>query len=247
MLRAGDAFHWVVNAFPASRVEVPPQDDGFTVEETNRPLPLGEASLAALLDRSVPVGPDRPPGRMPVFVPRRILDETFALAGDAGDVETGGALLGALRRDGNAGDVFVEITAQVPAAHTVADSTRVTFTPATWAAVQAAIALRGRSELLAGWWHLHPDACRLRGCPRERRARCAAASPFFSAEDVHLHTTCFPSAWHVALLVSDSTLRGMTWSLFGWSQGMVGARGFHVLDDRPTGGAVHAAHAAPGF
>jgi hypothetical protein len=167
-------------------------------------------------------------------------------------VETGGVLVGRLRRDGGPhaapAALFVEITAQVPAPHTQAQSTKLTFTAETWAAVQAAITLRRQGELMLGWWHFHPDFCRLRRCPAERRAGCAGASPFFSAEDVHLHATCFPSAYHVALLVSDSTPDGMSWSLFGWSQGMVTARSFHVLADSPTAtGGSHATHAAPGF
>jgi proteasome lid subunit RPN8/RPN11 len=185
-----------------------------------------------------------------VFLPRRVLDEAVASARRAGDVETGGVLVGRLRRDGASAPpgLFVEITAQVPAPHTRAESTRLTFTAETWAAVQAAITLRRRGEVMLGWWHSHPDFCRLRHCPEERRAACPGAAPFFSPEDVHLHATCFPSAYQVALLVSDSTPDGMTWSLFGWAQGMVTARGFHVVADDPTtGGEFHATHVAPGF
>ena len=249
VLRAGDAFRYVISAFPAPRAE--PQTDGFSVEEIVQPLPLAGAPLASFFGNSVPAGPDEPVGRLPVFLPRRVLDEAVESARQAGDMETGGVLVGKLRRDSGghaaAPDIFVEITAQVPAPHTLSQSTKLTFTAETWAAVQAAITLRRRNELMLGWWHFHPDFCRLRNCPVERRAHCPGASPFFSAEDVHLHATCFPSAYHVALLISDRTPDGMTWSLFGWSQGMVTARGFHVLTDFPTGGAPHATHAAPGF
>ena len=63
---------------------------------------------------------------------------------------------------------------------------------------------------------------------------CTAANPFFSVEDVHLHATCFPSAHQVALLVSDSTAAGgLTSSMFGWFQGQVVPRGFHVLRREP--------------
>jgi proteasome lid subunit RPN8/RPN11 len=250
VLQAGDSFRYVISAFPATRVDGR-QADGFSVEEIVQPLPLTDAPLASFFARSLPAGPDEPAGRVPVFMPRRVLDETVEIARQAGDVETGGVLVGKLRRDSGghaaAPEIFVEITAQVPALHTVSQSTRLTFTAETWAAVQAAVTLRRQNELMAGWWHLHPDFCRLRNCPVERRARCPGASPFFSAEDVHLHATCFPSAYHVALLISDRTPEGMTWSLFGWSQGMVGARGFHVLDDPPTGGGAHATQSASGF
>jgi len=237
VLHAGDTYRWIVSAFPAADE---PEPDGFSLEEIAQPLPVADGSLASFIGRSTAAGSEEATGPLPVFLPERVLDEAVARARDAGDVETGGVLVGRLRRDGDPGKdapgIFVEITAQVPAPHTVSQSARLTFTAETWSAVQAAIALRRQNELMLGWWHYHPDFCRLRNCPPERRARCSGASPFFSAEDVHLHATCFPCAYHVALLVSDSTADGMTWSLFGWSQGMVTARGFHVLADAPRGG-----------
>ena len=125
-----------------------------------------------------------------------------------------------------------------------ATSTRMTFTPGTWAAARTALAARGRGELLCGWWHSHCDWCRLRNCPLERRRTCTASHPFFSREDVHLHAACFPAGYHVALLVSDSAATGgLTVSAFGWSQGMVVARGLHVLPAVQAAsekGAVHA-------
>jgi len=251
VLQAGDVFRYVISAFPVPAVA--PADalpaNGFSVEEIVQPLPLADAPLASFFAQAVVAGPDEPTGHLPVFLPRRVLDEAVAAAREAGDVETGGVLVGKLRRDSGARDgaapeIFVDVSAQIPALHTRSQSTKLTFTAETWAAVQVALTLRRRDELMLGWWHFHPDFCRLRDCPVERRARCTGASPFFSAEDVHLHATCFPSAYHVALLISDSTAAGgLTWSLFGWSQGMVTARGFHVLTDNPTGGAFHATHA----
>ena len=251
VLKAGDLFRYVISAFPATNgaVAEEPQAGGFSVEEVVRPLPLAEAPLAALLDRSAVAGPDEPADPVPVFLPHRVLDEAMESARQAGDVETGGVLVGKLCRDsaGRAGatrEIFVEVSAQIPAPHTRSQSTKLTFTADTWAAVRAALALRRREELMLGWWHFHPDFCRLRNCPPERRARCTGASPFFSAEDVHLHATCFPSAYQIALLISESTAAGgMTWSLFGWSQGMVTARGFHVLRDDPKGKNAHATYA----
>jgi proteasome lid subunit RPN8/RPN11 len=250
VLKAGDLFRYVVSAFPTIRADEP-QADKFAVEEIVQPLPLTDAPLDSFLAHSVLTGPDEPAGHMPVLLPRRVLDEAMDAARQAGDVETGGVLVGKLRRDSGgraaAPEIFVEITAQIPAPHTLSQSTKLTFTAETWAAVQAAITLRRGGEIMAGWWHYHPDFCRLRDCPVERRANCPGASPFFSAEDVHLHATCFPSAYHVALLISDKTPDGLVWSLFGWSQGMVAARGFHILSNNPEGGAPHATHAAPGW
>jgi proteasome lid subunit RPN8/RPN11 len=248
MLQAGASFRYVVSAFPVADATAvgEPQSGGFSIEEIVQPLALAEASLGPFLRDAVFAGAREPAGHVPVFVPRRVLDEAVELARAAGDFETGGVLVGSLRRDASAPEVFVEVTAQIPAPHTLSRSTKLTFTGETWAAVQAALDLRKRKEIMLGWWHFHPDFCRLRNCPMERRKRCTGASPFFSAEDVHLHATCFPSAYHVALLISDSTAAGgMTWSLFGWSQGMVTARGFHVLNEK--GDDAHATHATPGF
>ncbi len=251
VLQAGEVFRYVLSAYPASPAGSPaePEVEGFQVEEVTQPLPLDDAPLPAFLAGAGTVT-DGESGGLPVFLPQRVLDEAMALARAAGDVETGGVLVGKLHRDcapsdGGVPEIFVEITAQIPAPHTRSQANKLTFTADTWAAVHAALALRRLDELMLGWWHLHPDFCRLRGCPPERRARCTAASPFFSAEDVHLHATCFPSAYQIALLISDSTATGLTWSAFGWRQGMVSARPVHVLRTH-EGGSTHARHAAAG-
>jgi proteasome lid subunit RPN8/RPN11 len=249
-LEAGEVFRYLVSAFPvaAETGPAPLADDGLAVEEVVRPLPLVDEPIAGFFDRAVCSGPEEEAaGSMPVFVPRGILDEATALARGAGDVETGGVLVGKLHRDSGGGtagarEIFVEVTAQVPAVHAVSRPTKLTFTAETWAAVRAAVALRRRDEQIFGWWHSHPDFCRLRGCPLERRRDCIVSSPFLSKEDVHLHAACFPQAYQVALLVSDSAATGgMTSTLFGWSQGMVAARAFHVLE-----GGSHATLTATG-
>jgi hypothetical protein len=253
VLASGDVYRWVVTALPTVAAGGGCPEDDFVVEEIVRPLPLAGGSLAEFAGRARAAGASgSDQGRMPVFVPRAVLDEAEDLARAAHDVETGGVLVGRLCRDDVADGagppaLFLDVTAQIAAPHTRAESARLTFTADTWAAVQAALTLRRRDEVPVGWWHYHPDWCRLRGCPPERRERCPGASAFFSAEDVHLTRTCFPAGHHVALLVSDSTPAGLAWSMYGWWQGMVSARGFHVLDDHPMEGATHAAHAAPGF
>ena len=63
-------------------------------------------------------------------------------------------------------------------------------------------------------------------------ARCAR--PFLSAEDLHLTASVFSAGHQLALLISDS-IGGSTASLYGWSEGLVVARDFHVISrkERP--------------
>jgi hypothetical protein len=237
VLKGGDVYTWTLSAYPVAAEEKAAEDDGdFAVEDVPQPLPLDTAPLGALIAHATAVDvpeDDRP--HVPVFVPQRVLDEAVALCREAHDVETGGILVGKLHRDASAAtpeaaDLFLEVTAQIPAQHTVSAATKLTFTGETWAAVRAALALRRQNECMLGWWHYHPSFCRLRDCPPERRASCDGANPFFSADDVQLHATCFPAGHHIALLISEGN-RGdaLARSLFGWWQGMVVARGFHVL------------------
>ena len=231
LLQRGDTFQYVVSAFadpPQVRAAQTLTAD-FSVEDVVQPLPLRESSMAALLPAEVDSRGKHTAGDVAVFVQQTVVDEALALAERAGDVETGGILVGFLHRDASIPDIFVEVTAQIAAPHTNAATTKLTFTPDTWTAVRAALALRKRGELMVGWWHYHPDFCRLRECPEEKRRQCTASSAFFSSEDVALHTALFARAYNTALLISDSAATGLTASLFGWRQGMVAARGFYII------------------
>jgi proteasome lid subunit RPN8/RPN11 len=163
-------------------------------------------------------------GEMPLFIAREVIDQAMEMSQRAGDVEVGGVLVGRLRHDASVPEIFVEVTGLIPAQHTLASATKVTFTPETWAAVDAAIALRRRNEVKAGWAHFHPMFCRQ--CSADRRANCIFNKPFFSDEDCHLHRVCFSRAHHVALLVSDTPAEGMVITTYGWSKGMMKERGF---------------------
>jgi hypothetical protein len=229
-LKSGEPFRYLVSAFPrVTGVPVDVASGDFAVEDIVQPLPLDEASLESYLRGATAVDGFEAGVDVPVFVPQEILDEALALAAAAGDVETGGVLVGRLHRDRAVPEVFVEVTAQIAAPHTEASATKLTFTAETWAAVRAALALRRGNDLMIGWWHHHPDFCRLRGCPIERRRVCTASSAFFSAEDVQLHRAIFARAFHIALLISDSAATGLTSALYGWRRGIVVGRGFHVL------------------
>jgi proteasome lid subunit RPN8/RPN11 len=231
-LQRGEVFRYLLTARagePQALAE--PEPGGFSVEEIEQPLPLDEQSLEEFFRGSIPSGTETVGEDMPVFIPRHVLDEATALARKAGDFETGGVLVGKLHRDRSVPEIFVEITALIPAAHTEAGATKLTFTAETWAAVRTAIALRKRGEAMTTWFHSHVDFCRLRNCPVERRKDCDAARPFLSAEDLHLHAACFGRAFHTALLISESTADGYTASLFGWRHGLVVPRAFHIIED----------------
>ena len=123
-------------------------------------------------------------------------------------------------------------TALIPAPHGISTATKFTFTPETWAAMDAAIRLRGRQEIPLAWLHTHPDWCR--ACPPDKRRDCKLTNAFFSAEDVLLHRTCFSRACHTAMLISESTAGALSVSFFGWREGLVAARGFHILKALPS-------------
>lgn len=228
VLQTGETFRYVVSAFASTARAPHAAGLDFTVEEIPQPLPLNESALETFLCGAMRPDSQHVDGDLPVFIPQAVLEETKELARLAGDVETGGVLVGFLHHDAGIPEIFVEVTAQIGALHTEAASTKLTFTPDTWAAVRAALALRKRGEVMVGWWHYHPDFCRLRNCPLENRLRCTAASAFFSGEDVALHTALFARAYNTALLISDSAATGLNAALFGWRQGMVKARGFYT-------------------
>ena len=172
-----------------------------------------------------------------------VLDEATVLTTRAGDHETGGILLGHLGRGGEAPEIFVEITAIIPARHTVGSATSLTFTSDTWTDVRRAVALRGGDELVMGWFHSHPQLawCREKGCSLERQRHCAAADGFFSTDDLALHRTMFPRAFTLALVMTLS-VKGTLPRLFGWRAGLFEARGFRVCTSSTTSSQGDASH-----
>ena len=231
LLQQGESYRYKVCAYPgtSSGNEADASESpASSIEEIHESLPLKERSIEPLLACATSRGTGGDPNDMRVFIPQHVIDAIEERSREAGDVETGGVLVGHLLRGDASPEICVEVTAQIPAAHTDAKATRLTFTAESWAAVQAAIDLRRRAELMCGWWHLHPDFCGK--CPEETRRDCVIPRPFFSAQDVHMHRAIFPRAFHVALLVSDDGREPFDVSLFGWRHGMVVSRGFDVLD-----------------
>lgn len=241
-LTEGETFRYRVLAFPGlsapvgHEAEGPAQrDGGLAFESVAQPLDVDDRPLAEFTDRAVFQGPDSG-GGMPVLLPDLVLQEAEALKVEAGECETGGVLIGHLHRDRDLPEVYVEVTAQIPARHVEATSSRLTFTAETWADVRNAIEIRRRGEIMVGWWHSHPAREWCKDCDPSRWSACRLARAFFSKEDRQLHATVFPRAYSVALVVGDRVGGDRSWegfsALYGWDHGLVVERGFHVLDGR---------------
>lgn len=240
-LKSGEVFRYVVSACPRRRDADTATGPRFAVASSTPPLPLKDGGpLARYIEESVsfePAATTLSDGRdedVPFFLPQHLLDEAAALTRDAGTKETGGILIGNLLRDARVPEVLVEVTAQIPARYTHADATKLTFTADTWTALQAAIDLRRRKEIMVGWWHSHPF---LKETPENQEGEadrdCTARHALFmSLHDCALHRTVFSSAWSAAVVVSDSPASGLTWALFGWRHGMITQRGGYILGGR---------------
>lgn len=224
----GETLKYQVVAFPQRKPSAQPQ--AFVSREISAAPVCRQTSLDQLRGRAVAIDEDQPdPDHLPVFVRPGVIRDAEALATRAGSVETGGILVGYLHRDRTIGRVFVEVTAQI-AAQADGSSTALTFTPQTWTDASAALDLRGRGELMLGWWHSHPVKEWCKSCPPARQRECALRQGFFSADDQLLHRTVFPRAYSVALLLSDTADLGVTYRAFGWKDGVVRPRGFFLLD-----------------
>lgn len=235
-IRAGENFAYQICALPANVDHRVSAADSLTAgKEIPVSLDLEQAPLAWFLEQATCLSPrawcdiD-----FPVFVRPEVLAEATELACAAGESETGGILIGHLRRDTETPELHAEITAQIPAAHADAGPAHLGFNPDTWSAVSDALALRRRNEIWIGWWHSHPDFCR--HCDPARRSLCVLSRPFFSRDDCELHRTVFDTAFSIALLLSNigEALPRCDW--FGWRNGGIAARGCYLLpgNDKST-------------
>lgn len=232
-LAAGETFIYRVCAFPESSVSVREAhlDDAPPVA-----LSLVEGDVDALMSSAVKLGEAAwHDYDFPVFIHRRVLDDATRMACTADEVETGGILVGHVRRAVDSPEIHVEITAQIPATQAHAGRAHLGFTPESWSAMRDALALRKLGEVMLGWWHFHPHWCRR--CAPEQRRVCALSQPFFSRDDCELHRTVFDAAFNVALLLSDTGAEGLSYDVFGWRDGIVAARGAYLVagpDDTRT-------------
>lgn len=243
-LRDGDSFSYRLLTFPCPSAPTSADSvQAFDVAEETRPLAITTASLASLLAAAHPFGAVDE-ALNPVFIPQSVLDEAQTLVEAAGAREVGGILVGRIQHDPTIPDLGVVITAQIPARLALGEPDTLTFTAETWAAVEAAIRLRQSDEHILGWWHSHPARflCREKPCPPEARRACPLQRGMFSLHDLNLHETVFAKAFQLALVVTFAD-DGCHHALYGWDQGVVRQRGYHVLADTGDGRAVGPARA----
>lgn len=227
-LTAGENFTYRTAAYPVIE-EAATKKRRFKIEEEPPPLRVGTTRLADLTPTTAePVHADD----IPVVIPRRVLDETVELSQQAGALETGGILVGHLHRDPVADDMFVEVTAQLPARHVQADAQSLTFTAETWTDAQGVLDLRHRQELFVGWWHSHPVHEWCKNCPPDNQRLCRLGRDFLSTHDRQLHRIVFPRAYSIALVVNDTRYQGVTHSLFTWRCGRLESRTFDTPSDK---------------
>lgn len=229
-IASGELFTYAVLAFPISADAERQDPDPLQIEELPVPMALAPGSIEDELTQAAAFG-DVGSGQMPVFVPQATLDEALTLAERAGHVELGAVLIGKMHRDARSRELFLKVTALIPARHTLSESAKVTFTAETWAAVQAALSLRGAGEQFVGWMHNHPGAphwCK-KECSPEAKLRCLFNTPFFSSADCDLHRVGFSQAHCVALLVTG-TFSGLKITMYGWDRAQIVQRGFYITN-----------------
>jgi len=238
-LQTGDRFRYLVAAF---RQDEEPNTSRFrfTTEEVAAPIAIADSRLESRVAVAVPHGAVFA-SDAPVFIPQRVLDEAASLSRQSVAKETGGILIGRLHRDASVPEIFVEVTAQIHARHTEADLTKLTFTSETWTEVQGAIELRAKGEMMLGWWHSHPVREWCKDCAPERQQVCKMASDFFSSHDQALHRTVFPRAYSIALVANDVAAGDVTFSAFGWREGLLESRGFYVGEPQRLAASVERA------
>jgi proteasome lid subunit RPN8/RPN11 len=96
-------------------------------------------------------------------------------------LEQGGFLLGGLHRDRV---VYIEVRGFLPATKAQSRPTSLTFTHATWAAMNRRAEEDYPGELVLGWVHTHPGL-----------------SVFLSSYDLFIHRHFFSQPWQIALVI----------------------------------------------
>jgi hypothetical protein len=229
-LRDGELYSYMLVAHPSPLKE--PQSGGLTVANASPGVPAQDAVLDSFLAGASSCGVLQDDD-MPVFVARRVLDEAAEQTHANEGTETGGILIGRLWRDTAAGEIFADVTAQIPAEHASGTNVKLTFTPEVWTAAGAALRLRRKGEIYLGYWHSHPvrEWCKNKECTVEKQKSCSLGKDFFSADDEAVMRAAFPRAYSIAIVANDTAFTDLTFSMFGNREGITQPRGFYVLEE----------------
>ncbi len=210
-----------------------PRLGGMLLEDDSPAIPIKDRSLrhlGTLVAWDSPVEED-----LRVVIPHAVLEDAIGEARAFPEHEVGGFLLGHLCRDPETRELFLLATCHLPAEHTEATDTSVTFTPESWTRAREVIALRGEEEMFVGWVHSHPFRF-CAECPMPARPECQSKILFFSSDDVFLMELTCPQPFMVGLQTAveprlEQALGHLPVRLYGWRQGEVTPRGFHVIPE----------------
>lgn len=142
--------------------------------------------------------------------------------------EQAGILVGHLYHDPQRQHVFLLITAQVLADTQVErQAMAFHFHAETFLAARDVIRLRRQGEHIIGWWHSHPpcQACL-------QRMDCTVNTLFFSEQDCLVHEAAFNQPYMVALVAgkaSERQARQPALHMYGWQDGCIVQRAYHVM------------------
>jgi proteasome lid subunit RPN8/RPN11 len=232
-LEKGSKLLYQLAAYLDAAAEKPRRGLRIALEPASVEVPLRPGSRRDLGVAEAWDGPG--PEDFPALIPRRVIEESVEEARREPEREIGGVLLGHLRRDAERGDVFLQVTCQVPAEQTEATAASVTFTPETWARVREVQELRGEGEIFVGWVHSHPFRF-CAECPLPVPAECIEKVLFYSSDDEFLMEQAFARPFMVGLLTAvepklERALGHAPVKLYGWRHGEIVARGFEVIDE----------------
>ncbi|NIA16312.1 MAG: hypothetical protein GWP08_19805, partial [Nitrospiraceae bacterium] len=229
MLKPGERFNFLISARADGAPEGPAQLERrskFKTRLERAGFPFVDCCVAEIVHGA------RPPqdACFDVHVARHVLNDILRQVGVAEQKEQAGFLLGRLCRDTQTGRVAAVVEAQVQATAAVEPTcTSFTLSPSTFDEARHVLETRNRpGEVILGWQHSHTWCGKC-----EKRSECQSSTVFWSLDDEAVHESAFPQPYNIGLVVGlDHKQEGSPYSfkMFGWQDGLIRERGFHVLD-----------------
>lgn len=136
------------------------------------------------------------PDDVAINIPPLVFRKAWIHAASAADIEVGGLLMGQVYKE--VGGYVVDVQDVIDAQETVASSTSLTFTTASWMGINRQRLLKP-DEAVVGWYHTHPGH-----------------GVYLSNTDVFLHRSFFGAQpWYLALVIDPQRLE---WGAFRCDQ-----------------------------